>query len=59
MGAVSGLEKVAVYVVLEIISSRARSAMVSPPRCCVVAGLRPSSDIVGTEKSPLGPASLE
>ena len=59
MGAVSGLEKVAVYVVFEIISSRERSAIVSPPRCWVVAGLRPSSDIVGMEKSSLGPASLK
>lgn len=30
--------------------------MVSPPRCWVVAGLRPSSKRVGTAKSPLGPA---
>lgn len=32
--------------------------MVSPPRWIVVAGFRPSSDIVGTAKSPLGPARL-
>ena len=59
MGAVSGLEKVAVYVVFEIISSKARNATVSPPRCWVVAGFRPSSDVLGMAKSPFGPASLK
>lgn len=56
VGAVSGLAKVAVYFVFEMISSRARRARVSPPRCWLVAGLRPSSESVGTAKSPFGPA---
>ena len=58
VGAVSGFEKVAVYFVFEMMSSSALSARVSPPRCCVVARFRPSSDMVGTAKSPLGPERL-
>ena len=55
VGAVEGLEKVVVYGSLEMMASRAASATVSPPRWGVVAGLRPSSDMVGTAKSLLGP----
>lgn len=35
--------------------SRAARAMVSPPRCWVVAGAMPNSDSVGGAKSLLGP----
>ncbi len=58
VGAVFGFSNVAVYFSLAMISSSAFNATVSPPRWDVVAGLRPSSSIVGTAKSPFGPASL-
>ncbi len=38
-----------------MMEAREARARVSPPRWEVVAGLRPSSSMVGTAKSPLGP----
>ena len=55
MGAVFGFSNVDVYFTSEIILAREERARLSPPRWWVVA-IKPSSDMVGTEKSPFGPA---
>jgi hypothetical protein len=58
VGFVSGLANVARYPFLLLqSSSRSRSAFVSPPTYGVVASGRSTSSIVGTAKSPNGPAN--